>query len=43
MLTSVLKNSLYNSLYNLTLTNRYVTGLKNTMFQNYSYFARNVR
>jgi len=25
------------------LTNRYVTGLKNAMFDNYGYFARNVR
>ena len=40
---SVLKNPFYNSLYNITLTNRYVTGLKNAMFDNYSYFARNLR
>jgi len=37
--TSVLKNPLYN----LTTTNRYVTWLKNTMFHNPGYFARNVR
>ena len=29
----------YNSLYNVMLTNRYVTDLKNTMFDNYDYFA----
>jgi len=33
----------YNALYNLTSTNRYVTGLKNAMFHNYGYFAHNVR
>jgi len=30
-------------LYNVTATNHYVTDLKNTMFDNYDYSARNLR
>ena len=32
----------YNSLYNVTTINRYVTGQKNTIFDNYGYFIRNL-
>ena len=37
------KKPRYNSLYNVTPTNHYVTGLKNAIFDNYDYFARNLR
>jgi len=40
--SSVFKNLLY-SLYNVTPTNYYVTGLKSAMFDNYDYFSRNLR
>ena len=46
LIVSVLKNryiTRYNSLYNVTPTYRYVTGLKNVMFDNYGYFVRNLR